>query len=40
MILDGKALSEKRLEILKEQIEDAGLYPHLATVLVGQDPAS
>ncbi|MDK2974066.1 MAG: methylenetetrahydrofolate dehydrogenase / methenyltetrahydrofolate cyclohydrolase [Methanofollis sp.] len=40
MILDGKALSEKRLEILKEQIEDTGLYPHLATVLVGQDPAS
>ncbi|TAJ43528.1 bifunctional methylenetetrahydrofolate dehydrogenase/methenyltetrahydrofolate cyclohydrolase FolD [Methanofollis fontis] len=40
MILDGKALSEKRLEILKERIEESGLHPHLATVLVGQDPGS
>jgi methylenetetrahydrofolate dehydrogenase (NADP+)/methenyltetrahydrofolate cyclohydrolase len=40
MILDGKALSEKRLELLKEKIEESGLYPHLATVLVGSDPAS
>ncbi len=29
-----------RLEILKEQIEDSGLYPRLATVIVGEDPAS
>ncbi|MDD4255059.1 MAG: bifunctional methylenetetrahydrofolate dehydrogenase/methenyltetrahydrofolate cyclohydrolase FolD [Methanofollis sp.] len=40
MILDGKVLSEKRLELLKEKIEESGLYPHLATVLVGSDPAS
>lgn len=40
MILDGKAISEKRLELLKEKIEESGLYPHLATVLVGSDPAS
>ncbi|WP_067052637.1 bifunctional methylenetetrahydrofolate dehydrogenase/methenyltetrahydrofolate cyclohydrolase FolD [Methanofollis ethanolicus] len=40
MILDGKALSEKRLELLREKIEESGLYPHLATVLVGSDPAS
>ena len=39
-ILDGKKCSEKRLELLKEAIEDDGLYPHLATVIVGSDPAS
>ncbi|HOB18768.1 MAG TPA: bifunctional methylenetetrahydrofolate dehydrogenase/methenyltetrahydrofolate cyclohydrolase FolD [Candidatus Methanoculleus thermohydrogenotrophicum] len=40
MILDGKALSEKRLELLKEKIEESGLYPRLATIIVGEDPAS
>ncbi|KQC03784.1 MAG: bifunctional 5,10-methylene-tetrahydrofolate dehydrogenase/5,10-methylene-tetrahydrofolate cyclohydrolase [Methanoculleus sp. SDB] len=40
MILDGKKLSEKRLEILKEHIDESGLYPRLATVIVGDDPAS
>jgi len=40
MILDGKAVSEKRLEILKEEIEESRLYPRLATVIVGEDPAS
>ncbi|HOI13588.1 MAG TPA: bifunctional methylenetetrahydrofolate dehydrogenase/methenyltetrahydrofolate cyclohydrolase FolD [Methanoculleus sp.] len=40
MILDGKAVSEKRLELLKERIEESGLYPRLATVIVGEDPAS
>ncbi|WP_321506153.1 bifunctional methylenetetrahydrofolate dehydrogenase/methenyltetrahydrofolate cyclohydrolase FolD [uncultured Methanoregula sp.] len=39
-ILDGKKISEMRLEILKEGIEDSGLYPRLATVIVGSDPAS
>ena len=39
-ILDGKKCSEMRLELVKEQIEDSGLYPHLATVIVGNDPAS
>jgi methylenetetrahydrofolate dehydrogenase (NADP+)/methenyltetrahydrofolate cyclohydrolase len=39
-ILDGKKCSEKRLELVKEQIEDDGLHPHLATVIVGSDPAS
>ena len=29
-----------RLELLKEDIEDSGLYPRLATVIVGSDPAS
>ncbi len=40
MILDGKKVSEKRLEILKERIEESGLYPRLATVIVGEDPGS
>ncbi|MCP1663291.1 MAG: bifunctional methylenetetrahydrofolate dehydrogenase/methenyltetrahydrofolate cyclohydrolase FolD [Methanocalculus sp. MSAO_Arc1] len=40
MILDGKKTSEKRLHILREKIEESGIYPRLATVLVGSDPAS
>ena len=40
MILDGKKLSEKRLELLREKIGESGLYPRLATVIAGEDPAS
>jgi methylenetetrahydrofolate dehydrogenase (NADP+)/methenyltetrahydrofolate cyclohydrolase len=40
MILDGKKISEKRLELLKEAIDESGLYPRLATVIVGDDPGS
>ncbi len=40
MIIDGKKTSEKRLELLKERIDESGLYPRLATVIVGEDPAS
>ena len=40
MILDGKKIAGMRLEILKEEIEESGLYPRLATVIVGSDPAS
>jgi methylenetetrahydrofolate dehydrogenase (NADP+)/methenyltetrahydrofolate cyclohydrolase len=39
-ILDGKKCSEMHLELLREQIEDDGLHPHLATIIVGNDPAS
>jgi methylenetetrahydrofolate dehydrogenase (NADP+)/methenyltetrahydrofolate cyclohydrolase len=39
-ILDGKKIADMRMEILKEEIEDSGLYPRLATVIVGSDPAS
>ena len=39
-ILDGKKTSEKLLELLKEKIEDTGIDPCLATVIVGSDPAS
>jgi methylenetetrahydrofolate dehydrogenase (NADP+)/methenyltetrahydrofolate cyclohydrolase len=40
MILDGKQCSDQRLEILKEEIGESGLYPQLATLIVGDDPGS
>ena len=40
MILDGKKIQEKRLELLKEAIDESGLYPRLATIIAGSDPAS
>jgi len=40
ILLDGKACSEQRLEILRDAIEESGLRPHLATIIVGDDPAS
>ena len=39
-ILDGKKIADMRLGILKEDIEDSGLFPRLATVIAGADPAS
>jgi len=39
-IIDGKKIADKRLEILKKEIGNAGLQPRLATVIVGDDPAS
>lgn len=40
MILDGKKQSEIRLERLGQEIAKSGLHPRLATVIVGDDPAS
>jgi len=40
MILDGKQVAAERREALKDEIRSSGLSPHLATVLVGDDPAS
>jgi methylenetetrahydrofolate dehydrogenase (NADP+)/methenyltetrahydrofolate cyclohydrolase len=40
MILNGKQVAADRLEILKGEIRSSGLFPRLATVLVGDDPAS
>jgi len=40
IILDGKKIAEMRLELVKEQIEDSGLTPQLATIIAGSDPAS
>jgi methylenetetrahydrofolate dehydrogenase (NADP+) / methenyltetrahydrofolate cyclohydrolase len=39
-ILDGKKCSEMHIDLLREQIEDDGLHPNLATIIVGNDPAS
>ncbi|MDD3091606.1 MAG: tetrahydrofolate dehydrogenase/cyclohydrolase catalytic domain-containing protein [Methanoregulaceae archaeon] len=40
MILDGKKRSEIRLERLAQDIARSDLHPRLATVIVGDDPAS
>jgi methylenetetrahydrofolate dehydrogenase (NADP+)/methenyltetrahydrofolate cyclohydrolase len=40
MILDGTRVREKRLELLREEIDESDLVPRLATVIVGNDPAS
>jgi methylenetetrahydrofolate dehydrogenase (NADP+)/methenyltetrahydrofolate cyclohydrolase len=40
MILDGKRISEERLANLKQEIRNSALFPSLATVIVGDDPAS
>lgn len=40
MILDGKALSEKILEQIKLEVPNLKTKPHLAVVLVGNDPGS
>ncbi len=39
-IVDGKALRNKILEFLKKEIEQKGLKPKLAIILVGDDKAS
>lgn len=39
-IIDGKALSCKLREELKEKIEKSAIKPGLAVVIVGEDPAS
>lgn len=42
-IIDGKAIAKEMREKLKEEVEilkDQGLIPHLAVILVGEDPAS
>lgn len=40
IILDGKKIADMRLERLREQIEDSGLIPRLATIIAGSDPSS
>ncbi|UUX93477.1 bifunctional methylenetetrahydrofolate dehydrogenase/methenyltetrahydrofolate cyclohydrolase FolD [Methanoplanus endosymbiosus] len=40
MILNGRELSEKIQNSVKAEIEKSGLTPCLATVIVGEDPAS
>jgi methylenetetrahydrofolate dehydrogenase (NADP+)/methenyltetrahydrofolate cyclohydrolase len=40
MIIEGRKIAEKRLELIREKIDESGLYPRLATVIVGKDPGS
>ena len=40
MILDGKKISEKVLEKIKYEVSLLKRKPHLAVILVGDDPAS
>lgn len=40
MILNGRELSEKIQESVRKEIAESGLTPCLATVIVGEDPAS
>ena len=40
IILNGKEVSEKRLSALHQEISKSGLTPCLATIIVGEDPAS
>lgn len=40
MILDGKKLSQKILEKVRHKVENMSVKPHLAVVIVGENPAS
>ena len=40
MILDGKAVSLKVLDKVKERVAQFSVKPHLVVVLVGENPAS
>ncbi|MBN2734906.1 MAG: bifunctional methylenetetrahydrofolate dehydrogenase/methenyltetrahydrofolate cyclohydrolase FolD [Methanomicrobiaceae archaeon] len=40
MLINGKEISENRLSALKEEISASAINPCLATVIVGEDPAS
>ena len=40
MIIDGKMVAQKRLDLVRKQIDNSGIHPCLATVLVGEDPGS
>jgi len=39
-IIDGTAIAKQMLDELKTQVEESGLSPKLAVILVGDDPAS
>lgn len=40
MIIDGKAIASRRLEILRNKIQETKIKPKLAVILVGDNPAS
>jgi methylenetetrahydrofolate dehydrogenase (NADP+)/methenyltetrahydrofolate cyclohydrolase len=39
-IIDGTAIAKQMLDELKTQVEESGLSPKLAVILIGDDPAS
>lgn len=40
MIIDGRMVAQKRLDLVRKQVDESGCCPTLATVLVGEDPGS
>ncbi len=40
MIIDGRMVAAKRLDLVRKQVDESGCRPCLATVLVGEDPGS
>ena len=40
MIIDGRLVAQKRLDLVRKQVDTSGCQPRLATVLVGEDPGS
>jgi len=40
MIIDGRMVAQKRLDLVRNQVDASGRQPCLATVLVGEDPGS
>jgi len=40
MIIDGKTVATKRLDLVRKKVDESGSHPCLATVLVGEDPGS
>jgi methylenetetrahydrofolate dehydrogenase (NADP+) / methenyltetrahydrofolate cyclohydrolase len=40
MIIDGRMVAQKRLDLVRKQVDASGRQPCLATVLVGEDPGS
>lgn len=43
IIFDGKSFANKKIEVVKKQVSDLktrGIFLHLATIIIGSDPAS
>ena len=40
MIIDGRVVAGKRLDLVRKQVDESGFQPCLATVLIGEDPGS
>jgi methylenetetrahydrofolate dehydrogenase (NADP+)/methenyltetrahydrofolate cyclohydrolase len=40
MIIDGRMVAQKRLDLVRKLVDESGSQPCLATVLIGEDPGS